>query len=141
MSGNARAIRPNVASGAAKNTLPTAICLHAKLAGHILLFLAVMTEPQPLFHPSQLRAWLLWQLRAAVVLLSVLGLSVVLSLILHAAGDDGAASALRGVVWLVVAGLGCDALALLITTALAVIRLLDDRKSNTDESPAESSRS
>ncbi len=130
-----------MARGAAENTLPPANCLQASLAEEVHQLIVAMTERQTLFHPSQLRAWLLWQLRAAVVFMGVLGLSVVLSVILRAAGDDGAADSLRGLLWLAVVGLGCDALALLLTTTVAVIRLLEDRKSNTDESPAESTGS
>lgn len=94
-----------------------------------------------IIHHSALQAALLWQVRVAIGLGFVLGLSILLMLILGAAGDVAAASALRGLIWLLLAGLVCDGFALVVTTALAVIRLLEDRKSGTDEPLDESLRS
>jgi|GEM_PF-3213030 len=95
----------------------------------------------PIFNHFALQAALLWQVRVAVGLGFVLVLSVLLMLILGAAGDSAAASALRGLTWLLLAGLICDGFALVVTTALAVIRLLEDRKSGTDKPLDESLRS
>ncbi len=93
-----------------------------------------MLTASSLFDRRQLRAALFWQVRVAIGLVFVLGLCVALMLILDAAGDPTAANALRGLVWLTLAGLLCDGMTLLITTAVAVIRLLEDRMSGTDES-------
>lgn len=100
-----------------------------------------MTDASPIFNRQQLRSALYWQVRAAIGIGFVLVLSIVLMLILDGAGDPAAANALRGLVWLMAAGLLCDGMALLTTTAIAVIRLLEDRKSDTDEALEDSTRS
>lgn len=81
------------------------------------------------------RRWLVSLLNAGGVLLVVGLLSGALSGILSAAKDAVAAGSVRGIALLCAAGLSLDAVALLVVSALAVVRLIDTRPSRAvDES-------
>ena len=73
------------------------------------------------------RRWLVALLNAGGVLLVVGLLSGALSGILSAAKDAVAAGSVRGIALLCVAGLGLDAVALLVVSVLAVVRLIGTR--------------
>lgn len=81
------------------------------------------------------RRWLVSLLNAGGVLLVVGLLSGALSGILSAAKDAVAAGSVRGIALLCAAGLSLDAVALLVVSVLAVVRLIDTRPSRAvDES-------
>ena len=79
---------------------------------------------------DRLRKWIAWLLHAGGILFVAVLVSFALQLLLESTGDSSGATAVRGVAYVALAGLGIALLLLITCLAYAVLRLLDDSSSD-----------